>query len=95
MTDDGRDVMGRNQTGQPPRDTLVKEDAHLRAADNCRLSVAQDAQGLLARHAWKVAQESIQRFASLEVIKQGLDWDAGASKHGRPAHDVRRPVNFP
>ena len=95
MADDGRDVMTGDQTGQPPRHTLIKEDAHLGASDNCRLSVAQDPQGLLARHARKVAQESLERFASLEVIEESLDWDAGATKHGRPAHDVRRPVNFP
>ena len=56
-----------DQLGEPAGDALVEEDAHSGAAGDRRLSVMQNAQGLLSRNARKLVEEVVQRFARLKV----------------------------
>jgi len=43
---------------------------------------------LLAFHRCKIAQETIQRVAVLNIIDERLDWNTSASEAGPPMHDA-------
>jgi hypothetical protein len=50
-------------------------------SDQHPLRELKDRYGLLAPNAREMIQEGIERFASFEVVEEGLDWHACPDEH--------------